>query len=346
MQKIVIEKTGSYDQLKLQEFFLREPVENEILIEVYACGVNFADACVRMGVYRSANELASWPITPGFEVAGIVKAIGPGVKKFAIGQRVVALTFFGGYASCVKVSEDYAFNIPERLTFIEAAAIPAVFLTAYYALFELVHPKPNDLLLVHSAAGGVGSALMQLGKMAGCRVVGVVGASHKVDVVKSFCPLAVIDKSKQDLWKEAENLAPLNFDAVFDANGVETLKKSYHHLRPGGKLVVYGFHTMLSKGRGTVNWFKAAWDYLRTPRFNPLDMTHENRSVLAFNLSYLFDRTELLKDPLEKILGWFAEGALSPPPIKTYPLEKAGDAHKDLESGMTVGKLVLTVNSN
>lgn len=336
MKKIIIEKTGSYDQLKLQEFFLSEPAENEVLIEVHACGVNFADVCVRMGVYSSANELATWPITPGFEVAGIVKAVGSKVSKFAIGQRVVALTFFGGYATHVKVAEDYALIIPDNLSFTQAAAIPAVFLTAYYALFELVHPKPNDLLLIHSAAGGVGSALVQLGKLVGCKVVGIVGASHKVDFVKSLGADRVIDKSKEDLWKDIGD-----FDAVFDANGVETLRKSYQHVRPGGKLVVYGFHTMFSKGRGTVNWVKAAWDYLRTPRFNPLKMTRDNRSVLAFNLSYLFGKTDLLRGHLEKISNWMVEGKLSPPPIKTYSLETAGEAHKDLESGMTIGKLVL-----
>lgn len=336
MKKIIIEKTGSYDRLKLQEFHLSEPVENEILIEVHAAGVNFADCCVRMGVYSSANELAVWPITPGFEVAGVVKAIGSNVKKFAVGDRVVALTFFGGYATHLKVCEDNAFPIPENLSFEQAAAIPAVFLTAYYALFELVHPKPNDLLLVHSAAGGVGSALVQLGKAAGCKVVGVVGASHKADYVKSLGADHVIDKSSVDLWKFSEP-----YDAVFDANGVETLKESYKHLRPGGKLVVYGFHTMFSKGRGKLNWLKAAWDYLRTPRFNPLMMTKENKSVLAFNLSYLFDREDLLKKPAEKILEWMSEGKLSPPLVKTYPLEKAAEAQKELESGMSVGKLVL-----
>lgn len=336
MKKIVIEKIGSYDRLKVQEFFLSEPLENEVLIQVHACGVNFADACVRMGVYSSANELAKWPITPGFEVAGIVKAIGEKVKKFGVGQRVVAMTFFGGYATHVKVNENYAFPIPGNLSFIQAAAIPVIFLTAYYALFELVHPKPGDLLLVHSAAGGVGSALVQLGKMAGCKVIGVVGASHKVDFVQSLGADVVIDKSKEDLWKDLRY-----YDAIFDANGGETLKKSYQHIRPGGKLVIYGFHTMFSKGRGTINWFKAIWNYLRMPRFNPLNMTKENKSVFAFNLSYLFDRLELLIPAYEKILEWFKEEKLKIPPIKTYPLEDAKEAHRDLESGQTIGKLVL-----
>lgn len=341
MKKIVIERPGSYDKLQLKEFQTPQPGEGEVLIEVRACGVNFADCLVRMGVYRSAKEFVGWPITPGFEVAGVVAAVGKDVKKFNVGQRVLAVTLFGGYTTHLVVSENYVVAIPENLGFIEAAAIPTMFLTAYYGLFELVHPRTHDIILVHSAAGGVGTALVQMGNIARCKVVGIVGASHKVETVKKLGAWEVIDKSTQDLWKESERLAPDGFDAIFDANGAETLKESYQHLRAGGKLVVYGFHTMFTKGRGKPNWIKLIWNYLKTPAFNPLKMTQENRSVLAFNLSYLFDRNEILISSLQTIMDWIHEKKLSLPPIKTYPLESAAQAHRDLESGATIGKLVL-----
>ncbi len=344
MKTVVITKAGNYDQLQIQTFPDPYPARGQVLIEVKACGVNFADCCVRMGVYRSAKEFVGWPITPGFEVAGVVTDVGEGVTKFSPGQKVIAVTLFGGYTTHLCVSEDLVFALPHELSFAEGAALPAVFMTAYYALFELAHPKANQVILVHSAAGGVGSALVQLGQLAGCHVVGVVGASHKVEHLKRLGVNDIIDKSRQDLWAESEKLAPAGFDIILDANGVETLSQSYQHLGPGGKLVVYGFHTMFSKGRGTPNWFKMFWDYIRTPRFNPLNMTNENRSVLAFNLSYLFGKKDLLQSALQTIISWHSEKKYILPSITTYPLEQVAEAHRALESGQTTGKIVLIIN--
>jgi NADPH:quinone reductase-like Zn-dependent oxidoreductase len=214
-------------------------------------------------------------------------------------------------------------------------------MTAWYALFELAHPRPGQQVLVHSAAGGVGGALVQMAKLAGCQVVGVVGSSHKVATVKAHGADAVIDKSTQDLWAECERLAPAGFAVILDANGISTLQQSYEHLRRTGKLVVYGFHSMMPKKGGLPNWPKLAADYLRTPRFNPLTMTNDSKSVLAFNLSYLFDRKELLHEAIGQIARWLDAGRLAPPPVTTYPLADVARAHADIESGNTVGKLVL-----
>ncbi|MCP4662297.1 MAG: zinc-binding dehydrogenase, partial [bacterium] len=215
--------------------------------------------------------------------------------------------------------------------------------TAYYALFLLAHPRGGESMLVHSAAGGVGGALVQLGKVAGCRVVGVVGAGHKVEVAEGFGAERVIDKSRDALWPEAHRHAPAGYQLIFDANGVATLSQSYRHLASPGKLVIYGFHSMLPKGRDRPSWPKLFVDWLRTPRFNPLRMSNRNRSVLAFNLSYLFGRGELLADAVPRLLDWLEEGKISPPPVRSYPFEEVAAAHRALESGQTVGKVVLTV---
>ena len=184
--------------------------------------------------------------------------------------------------------------------------------------------------------------LVQLGKLAGCRVTGVVGAAHKVDPARAMGADAVIDKSTQPLWKTAERLAPDGFDIILDANGVATLRQSYRHLAPVGKLVVYGFHGMLPRRGGVPHRLRLAWDYLRTPRFSPFDLTTRNRSVLGFNLSFLFDRTATLQHGLQQLLGWLEQGKLQPPVVSCYPFESVAQAHRDLESGQTTGKLVLT----
>ncbi|MRG90377.1 synaptic vesicle VAT-1 family membrane protein [Polyangium spumosum] len=342
MRKVVIHGPGSYDRLKLEEHPDPSPGPGEILVDVEAAGVNYADCIVRMGLYESAKKYVGWPITPGFEVAGKVAALGPNTEGPAPGAPVFAVTRFGGYGSRVCVPAHQVFPLPKGFSVAEAAGFPAVFLTAYHALFDLANVRPGMNVLVHSAAGGVGSALVELGKIAGCRVIGVVGASHKVAVARKLGADAVIDKSVEPLWAVAERLAPEGYDVALDANGVETLGQSYRHLAPSGKLVVYGFHTMMPRKGGRPNWIKLAVDWLRTPRYNPLDLTNDNKSVLAFNLSYLFHREDLLREYMTKLLGWIDEGRITPPPVTTFPAERVADAHRALEGGGTVGKLALT----
>ncbi len=182
---------------------------------------------------------------------------------------------------------------------------------------------------------------MQLARIAGCRVVGVVGAPHKVEAARRLGAEVVIDKSREDPWRAAERAAPKGFDVVLDANGVSTLGDSYNHLATPGKLVVYGFHSMLPRQGGRPNWAKLVLDWVRTPRFNPLQLTKENRSVLGFNLSYLFGRADILEQAMRDLLGWLAAGKLTPLEVTPYPLDKVADAHKAIESGQTVGKLAL-----
>ncbi|HWP94201.1 MAG TPA: medium chain dehydrogenase/reductase family protein [Gammaproteobacteria bacterium] len=340
MRRIVIHRPGGYDVLAVEEHPDPHPAPGEVAIAVRAAGVNFADCITRMGLYAAAKRLAGYPITPGFEVAGTVTEAGAGSNRRP-GEPVVALTFFGGYATRVVVPAANVFPIPAGWTFEQAAAFPTVFLTAWYGLHELAHPRPGARVLVHSAAGGVGQALVQLARRADCTVDGVVGAPHKVEAVRALGADTVIDKSATDLWKAAAGCAPHGYDVIFDANGAQTLRGSYEHLAPGGKLVVYGFHTMFRRGRGTPDWFKLGYDWLRTPRFDPLDMTQKNRSVLAFNLSFLAHRRELLREGMRQLLAWAEQGSVRPLPVTTFPFEAVAEAHRALESGQTVGKLVL-----
>jgi len=340
MHRIVINKPGGYSALEYVESPDPQPRPGEVVIETQACGLNYADGIIRMGLYESAKKLHGYPITPGFEVAGRVSAVGDGVGEFAIGDEVIGLTLFNGYASHLKTGVDGVFKKPEHLSTAEAATLPTVFLTAWWMIHRQLHPRPGETWLVHSAAGGVGSAILQLGKLAGARTIGVVGGAHKVDHCRAMGADEVIDKSSRALWPELERLAPDGLDAVFDANGVETLKKSYDHLASTGRLMVYGFHTMLPK-TGRMNYLKLAVDWLRTPRFNPLHMTRDNKSVLAANLSFLQSHAPSLREGMLWLLGRFEGGELKPLPVETWSLEDAGKAQQRIESGRTVGKLAL-----
>ncbi len=345
MKHIVIDKPGGYDALQLRQSASPEPGPGEVLIRVKACGVNYADGIIRLGLYASARKLHGYPITPGFEVAGIIESVGQEVTGWKAGDEVIGLTLFNGYASQLKLPADGVFAKPDRLSFAEAATLPTVFLTAWWMVHRQVHPEAGETWLVHSAAGGVGSALLQLARLAGVRAVGVVGASHKVEHALAMGAAQVIDQSTEDLWTRAEQLAPEGFQAIFDANGVATLKQSYAHLAPTGRLVIFGFASMLprseSRTNGHVNWLKLARDWLKTPRFNPLDMTQANKSVLAANLSFLQAHAPTMQSGMRWLLERFVDGRLKPLPVETFALAQAAAAQRRIESGQTLGKLAL-----
>jgi NADPH:quinone reductase-like Zn-dependent oxidoreductase len=341
VRKVVVHRPGGHRRLAIEEHPTPEPRGSEVRIDVAAAGVNFADTLIRKGLYKSSREQVGWPVTPGFEVSGTVAALGPEVTDLDVGDEVLAVTLFGGYASEVVTAREQVFPIPQGVTPAQAAAFPTPFLTAYYGLLELARPRPGESVLVHSAAGGVGGALVQLGKVAGCRVVAVVGAGHKVEAARQLGADAVIDRSSQDLWTEAERLEPDGYAVVCDANGVTTLKDSYRHLRRPGKLVVYGFHSMLAKGTSRTSWLRLIWSWLRTPHFDPLRMTNSSRSILAFNLSYFLGQKELLLEIMHQLLEWLGQGRIAPLPVTVYPFDRVAEAHRAIESGETVGKLVL-----
>jgi NADPH:quinone reductase-like Zn-dependent oxidoreductase len=341
MKKVLIRAAGGYERLELVEEAATPLAPGEVRVEVAAVGVNFADVIVRMGLYSSAKEYVGWPITPGFEFSGRVVEIGEGETSFELGQPVVGLTRFGAYASEVCVPAHQLFPLPEGYTMEEAAGFQVVHLTAHYALHRLCLLSPGQRVLVHSAAGGVGGALLQLARLAGLASLGVVGASHKVEAARALGATEVVDKKSQDLWACAEKFAPEGFDAVFDANGVSTLRESYRHLAPEGRLVVYGFHTMFPRRGGRPNWLQLALSWLRTPRFDPFELVERNRAVLGFNLSYLFGQEALLSEVMGELLAHAAAGRLEKPKVTSYPLAEVARAHADLESGATVGKLVL-----
>lgn len=340
-RRVVIHRAGGYKNLTFETFVPAALGPEDIEIEVRAIGVNYADCIVRMGLYASAKEFVGWPITPGFEVAGVVTKVGSSVSDLAVGDEVIGVTLFGGYTTHLTVPRHQVFRLPKGMSFEQGAGFCAVYLTAHFALYYLAHPRAKDTVLIHSAAGGVGSCLVQLSKKIGCRVVGVVGSTHKVNVAKELGCDHVIDKSKEPLWRAAESISPKGYDSIYDANGVETLKESYNHLGLPGKLVVYGFATMIPKKGGKPDYVKLAIDYLRTPRFNPLDMTNLGRSVMAFNLSYLFHRRDFLAEAMGELFGWYERGEIKSPPVSTYRFDRVVDAHRDIESGRTVGKLVL-----
>jgi NADPH:quinone reductase-like Zn-dependent oxidoreductase len=269
--------------------------------------------------------------------------VGSGVDDLVAGDRVFGITLFGAYQTDLVVQRENLFPIPSGWSFEQAGSFSVPFLTAWFALRELCRIRPGSRIVLHSAAGGVGGAATGIGKALGARVVGIVGAAHKLDTARAFGCDAVIDRSSENWWHAVRAQYPDGVDVVLDPNGQATLQRSYDLLRPMGRLVIYGFQSMLSKGAGRANWLKLLFTYLRTPRFNPLRMTNDNKSVLAFNLSYLSESNDRLMEAMTELLGWASAGRIAPLPVQTFPFDRVADAQRALESGETTGRLALVV---
>jgi synaptic vesicle membrane protein VAT-1 len=338
MKRVLVRRPGGLSVLELTEEADPAPGAGQVRVRVRAAGVNYADTVVREGHYEAAK--GHYPITPGFEFAGEVDALGAGVSGFKTGDKVFGFTRFGGYSS-VQIAEPGRLRLmPDGWDFNECAALPAVNFTAYHGLFKVAKAVAGETVLIHSAAGGAGTAFLQQAKIAGLRAIAVVGSARKESVAREYGADAVVVRGP-NLWADLDRAAPGGFDAIFDANGVTTLKPGFARLKLGGRLVVYGFAEIMARGR-RATWPELAWNWLRVPRFSPLDLTATNRAIMGFNVVFLTDKAELAKDGFDTIARWAASGKLKKPPVTSFPVERVADAHRALESGETVGKLVLT----
>jgi NADPH:quinone reductase-like Zn-dependent oxidoreductase len=337
-QRIVIGRVGGPEVLRLEDFEASPPAPGEVALEVRAAGLNFADLFCRLGLYEAAPRP---PFAPGFEVAGVVAGVGEGVEGFAPGDRAVGLTRFGGYASRINLRSDWLRPLPPGWSFEQGAAFPVVFLTAWYGISWLARLQAGETLVVQSAAGGVGTAACQIGKALGARVIGTVGSAAKQAVALENGADEVIVSRRYRVWRRIRRLTGgEGVDVILDAVGGRGLRRGFEQLRPGGRLVAYGFAEMMPR-RGRRNWPLLLWQYLRTPRFNPLTLTGRNRSVHGFNLVHLWDRAELLAGFLDRLLGMADRGELRPVVGATFPFENVAAAHHLLQSRGSTGKVVL-----
>lgn len=335
--RVVITRVGGPEVLKVQEFDAPPPGSDEIAVAVRAAGLNFADVFCRLGLYAAAPPI---PFVPGFEVAGEIEAVGSDVTSFQPGDRVVAVTRFGGYASRVNVSAALARPLPSGWSFEEGAGFPVVYLTAWHGLVTIGRIAASETIVVQSAAGGVGTAACQIGRALGARVIGTVGSEAKREAARAAGASEVIVSPRYDVWAEVARMSP-GVDIVFDAVGGRGLRRGFLALRPGGRLISYGFASMMPKG-GLRNWPLLAWRWLRTPRFSPFDLSFTNRTVVGFNLVHLFDRRGLFDESFRRIEELSMKGLVRPCIGAVFPFTEAPKAHELLQSRGSTGKVILT----
>ncbi len=302
-------------------------------------------------MYESALRYVGWPIVPGFDFAGVVEAAGSNTN-FTIGDEVFGFTMFGAYSSHILVPASQIRRKPKNISLEDAAALPAVAATALHAIaLSGAYPTPllsvNKGALIHSAAGGVGSMLIQMCKKVGFYpVVAVVGSKHKIKFCTELGADYVIDKSSEDLWKAAEIISPTGYAAVFDANGVTTIGDSFDHLSKCGRLVVYGFHGNLPKFSdllSPLSWIDMIVKLFQMPKFDPMAMTLDSKAVLGFNLSFFADEKPLIDKYMAQILNWVENDDIKVASVKIFPVEDVGKAHELIQSGSSVGKIVCKI---
>jgi len=328
------QKAGSLDDLKLITEDLPDPKDDEVTIEVKAVGLNFADVFALVGLY-SATPKGSF--VPGLEFSGNVVKLGKNVTRFNVGDKIMGVTRFGGYASHLNIGSAYIYKLPTSWSYSEGAGFIAQSLTAYYALFPLGNLQEGKTVLIHSAAGGVGIYANRIAKKYKAYTIGSIGSPDKIETLKKEGYDDYIVRDKNFYKNLQEKLKGRNLNLVLECIGGKIFEDSFKSLAPAGRIVVYGSANFAPES-DSPNIFKLGYQYLTRPKIDPLSMISSNKSLLAFNLIWLWDKIEELSLMLEKIL----EMQLSPPLIgKTFPFANALDALHFFKSGKSVGKVIL-----
>jgi NADPH:quinone reductase-like Zn-dependent oxidoreductase len=342
MRAVVITRHGPPEALEVRELPDPPVGPGEVRIAVKAAGINFADTLARIGLYPDAPKV---PCVVGYEVAGEIESVGDGVDSHKVGDRVVAGTRFNGQAELVTVAADQALALPKKLSFEEGAAFPVNYATAYAALVVMGGLKQGERLLIHAAAGGVGTAATQVARGIGAEIFGTASAS-KHDAIREQGVEHPIDYRSLDFEQEVRKITGgEGVDVIMDALGPTTFRKDYRLLRPGGRLIMYGLSEVQS-GSGkrdipAVLRSLARMPLATMPWWKSLGVMNENKGVFGLNMLAWWDREGSIQRVTEPLLEGLEKGELKPVVAEVFPFDRAPDAHRFIEERRNVGKVVL-----
>jgi NADPH:quinone reductase-like Zn-dependent oxidoreductase len=331
MRAVVIPTHGDPSVLEVQERPDPSPSPGQVRIAVHAAGVNFADTLARTGMYADAPKP---PMIVGYEVAGEIAAVGEGVDAGRVGERVMAATRFGGYAEQVVVRAEDAIPLPAALSFEQGAAIPVNYATAWAALHGYGSLQPGERVLIHAAAGGVGSSALQLAKAAGAEVHGTASPGKHARLAELGLDRA-IDYRQDGWWR---GLPP--YDLVLDAIGGRSFGISYNLLRPGGRLVAYGASSVQpGEKRSLRHALPQAARMFRG--FDLIKQMSDSKAVIGLNMLRLWDDRGTLEPWIAPLSSALADGTVSPIVHAAVPFARAAEAHRIIAARENVGKVVL-----
>ena len=327
MTVIGISKPGGPEVLVPESRPVPVPDTNEILIRVEVAGVNRPDLLQRIGNYPpppGASDL------PGLEVAGEVVALGEGVSRYKPGDKVMSLVSGGGYAQFCVAHESIAMAIPPGLSMLEAGATPETLMTVWHNVFERGALKANETLLIHGGSSGIGTMAIQLAKAFGAKVIVTVGSKDKADACLTLGADHAINYRTHDFVAEVKALTSGGgADVILDMVGGDYIERNYAAAAIEGRIVQIAF---LSGAKAAVNFGK-----LMVKRLHHTGSTLRPRSIS--------DKAAIVSAIEAKVLPLMREGRIKPLIDSSFPLEKAADAHRRMEAGSHIGKIVLTVDA-
>ncbi len=329
-------KVGSLNNLRLVKEEIGRPGDNEVCIEIRSIGLNFADVFTILGLYKAAPKK---DFIPGLEFSGNVIDKGSMVTDFAIGDRIMGSVRFGAYTSHLNIDRRYVTRIPDGWSYEEGASFIVQALTAYYALLPLGNLREGQRVLIHSGAGGVGIYANRIAKKFSAYTIGTVGNESKVDLLKSEGFDDIIVRNGNFRNELAQTLSGRKLDLVLDAIGGKIQKDSFDFLATTGRMVAYGLSQFASPGRRP-NYIKLALQFITMPRYHTLNLIESNRSILGFNLIWLYDRVDMLRILLDEIQELHLE---KPYVGKVFAFDRLKEAVMVFQSGATTGKVVVNV---
>lgn len=330
-------KAGSIKSLKLQTETLEPPKADEVCVKVHAIGLNFADIFAMQGLY-SATPQGSF--IPGLEFSGEVIAVGSAVEEWKPADKVMGATKFGGYVSHINIHHRYIIPLPADWSFEKGAGFLVQGLTAYYALTVLGNLQPGITVLIHSAAGGVGILANRICKKFNAYTIGTVGSSRKVDfLMKEEGYDDVIIRDDDFYEKLLSALGDRKLLLIMECIGGKILKQGWKAMASTGRMVAYGSASFSSHG-DKPNWLKLYWKYFTRPKIDPLRLPTQNKSLMGFNLIYLYEQTDMMHQMLNELQAL----QLKPQHVgHVYPFEEMHNAIYLFQKGETMGKVVVKV---
>lgn len=339
MRQIVNTANGSYEVLEIIETADLTPKNDELLIEVKAAGLNFADILARKGQYPDGPDK---PCVMGYEVSGVVHSVGEEIDDSWVGCEVIAMCRFGGQAEQVCVKEQQIYKKPEKLSFEEAAAIPVNYLTAWMLLVVMGSLDESESVLIHNVGGGVGIAALDIARHIGATTYGTA-SKRKHEFLDHRGLDHAIDYRNND-WLDVimELTGGRGVDLVTDPLGGKEWKRSYKALRATGRLGMFGVSTA---SEGPNAGVKSYWNMLKTavqmPFFHPLSLLNKNRGVFGVNLGHLWHEGDKAARWTRSLLEGVEKGWINPHVDTTFTFEKAGEAHRYIEERQNIGKVIL-----
>lgn len=338
MRAWVLRRTGPPQVLELTDVANPVPGRGEVAVRVEAIGINYAEVLSRKGLYSWAPKR---PYVPGMEAAGTIEVLGPEVTDRKVGEQVICGMQYGAYAERVVVRANRALPAFPHFTVEENAAFGVNFLTAWVALVEMARLRPTDRVGITAAAGGVGTAAVQIAAAHGCRVVGMAGSDEKLSRVRALGAAAAVNYRRPDFQQQLEEAtADGGLDVVLEVVGGEVYRACLHRLANFGRLVVVGYAGLDYTRWNPLSWWRA---WRGAPRLDVMKAAVASTGVSAMHIGYLLADEERLLGIWTALTGFTQEHRLRPVIGETYAFEELPEAHRFMESRASLGKLVVRV---